>query len=119
MNEKDLIPVKVHWEAIERYVVFSVFHLAIKAKDEEIGYYRIFSEPNSDNIAFYGKEKEDRRGILPPEQYKAHENNRKMIRLIEKDLEEHGYYIPDGHKMITDMMLIGKEKWPSIWEVLY
>ena len=42
-----------------------------------------------------------------------------MIRLIEADLNKMGYTIPDGHKMISDGMLVGMEKFPMDWEVLY
>jgi hypothetical protein len=116
----ELKPVKLHWEMIEKFKVFSTANLVVKDGEEEIGYYRIFDDPETDNIAYYGLiNKEDRRGILPPKEYKAQPNNRKMVRLIEKDLEEHGYYIPDGHKMLTDYMLVGKEKLPQTWDVLY
>ena len=115
----DLKPVKVHWEVIEHYNVFNIIRFAVKDGEEEIGYYRIWDDPDTNSIAFYGVSKEDRHGVLPPKEYKAQPNNRKMIRLIEKDLEERGYYIPDGHQKISDYMLIGKEKWPTGWEVLY
>lgn len=30
-----------------------------------------------------------------------------------------GYTIPDGRKKITDDMLIGKERFPKDWDILY
>ena len=49
----ELKPVKVHWEAMDRYAVFVVTRFEVMYEDQLIGYYRIFMEPNSVNIAFY------------------------------------------------------------------
>lgn len=113
----ELKPVQVHWEAIDKYAVFVTTRFEVKDGDNVIGYYRMFMEPESVNIAFYGDT--DRHGVLPPQTYKVIPTNHKMIRLIEEDLNKMGYTIPDGHKMISDGMLVGMEKFPMDWEVLY
>jgi hypothetical protein len=113
----ELKPVKVHWEAIDRYAVFVVTRFEVMYEDQLVGYYRIFMEPNSVNIAFYSDT--DRHGVLPPETYKVIPTNHKMIRMIEDDLNKMGYTIPDGHTKISDGMLVGMERFPMDWEVLY
>ncbi len=113
----DLKPVKVHWEIMDKYIVFTVARFEVKYEDKVIGYYRLFNEPESVNIAFYSDE--DKHGVLPPQTYKAIPTNHKLIRYIEDDLKKMGYMIPDGHAKISDGMLIGTERFPSDWEVLY
>lgn len=114
---EELKSVKVHWEEIEKYVVFKVMHLEVKYQDQVIGYYRIWHDPETENIAFYGEN--EKHGLLAPGEYKAIPSNHKMIRYIEEDLNKMGYTIRDAHKRISDGMLIGVEKFPTDWDVLY
>ena len=114
---EELKKVKVHWEEIEKYVVFKVMRFEVKYEEEVIGYYRIWHDPETDNIAFYSDN--ERHGVLPPQEYKAVPKNHKMIRYIEEDLNKMGYTIPDAHKRISDGMLIGVERFPTDWDILY
>ena len=82
-----------------------------------LGYYRIWHDPETENIAFYSER--DKHGVLPPQEYQAKPGNHKLIQYIEKDLNNMGYTIPDGRKKITDDMLIGKERFPKDWDILY
>lgn len=109
--------VRIHWEIIEKYVVFQVMHLEIKCEDKVIGYYRIWHDPETESIAFYSGKEEH--GVLPPQEYRAIPSNHKMIRYIEDDLNKMGYTIPDGHRRISDGMLLGQEKFPKDWDVWY
>ena len=112
-----LKPVKVHWEEIEKYSVFKIMRFEIKDGDEVVGYYRIWHDPETENIAFYSEI--DKHGVLPPNEYKAYPSNHKLIRYIEEDLNKMGYTIPDAHERVTDAMLIGSMRFPKDWDVLY
>ena len=89
----------------------------IKCEDQVIGYYRIWHDPETESIAFYSGKEEH--GVLPPKEYRAVPSNHKMIRCIEEDLNRMGYTIPEGHRRISDGMLLGLEKFPQDWDVLY
>lgn len=113
----DLKPVMIHWEEIEKYSVFKIMRFEVKHNDKVVGYYRIWHDPDTENIAFYSVD--DKHGVLPPGEYQAKPGNHKLIQYIEEDLNKMGYTIPDARKTITDDMLIGKEKFPMSWEILY
>lgn len=113
----ELKPVKIHWEEIEKYSVFKIMRFEVKDGDKLIGYYRIWHDPETENIAFYSDT--DKHGVLPPGDYKAIPSNHKMIRFIEEDLNKMGYTIPDAHERISDGMLIGVERFPKDWDILY
>lgn len=117
MADTNLKAVNIHWEEIEKYSVFKIMRFEVKYEGKVVGYYRIWFDPDTVNIAFYSTD--DKHGVLPPGQYQAKPGNHKMIQYIEEDLNKMGYYIPDGHKMISDDMLVGKKRFPSDWEILY
>lgn len=120
MAENSLKQVKISWRVIEKLGPFTTTRLEIKWEDQVIGYYRIYDDPDTNNIAFYGENgNSDKHGVLPPKEYNAQPNNHKLIRYIEKDLEKMGYFIPDAHKMVSDYMLTGKEKFPAVWDSMY
>ena len=113
----ELKPVKIHWEEIEKYSVFKINRFEVKHNADVIGYYRIWHDPETENIAFYGEH--EKHGVLPPGTYRAIPTNHKLIRYIEEDLNKMGYTIPDGHTRITDGMLIGTVRFPADWDILY
>ena len=113
----ELKPVKIHWEEIEKYSVFRIMRFEVKYNDDVIGYYRIWHDPETENIAFYGEH--DKHGVLAPGTYRANPTNHKLIRYIEEDLNSMGYTIPDGHSRISDGMLLGTVRFPSDWDILY
>ncbi len=117
MEEANLKPVKIHWEEIEKYSVFKIMRFEVKYGQKVLGYYRIWHDPETENIAFYSDN--DKHGVLPPQEYQAKPGNHKLIQYIEKDLNSMGYTIPDARKQITDDMLIGKEHFPKDWDILY
>ena len=116
INREELKKVRIHWEILDKYAVFLTARFEVSDGDTVIGYYRLFQEPNSVNIAFYSET--DRHGVLPPETYKAIATNHKLIRFIEEDLNKMGYTIPDYRK-ISDGMLVGLERFPKEWDYLY
>lgn len=93
--------------------LYRTARLEIHEGDKNVGYYRIWHDNKTESIAFYAEH--DRHGVMPPGDYKAIPTNHKMIKAIEKDLNMMGYTIPDGHKVITDGMLIGEVKFPTDW----
>lgn len=64
----ELKPVKIHWEEIEKYSVFKINRFEVKHNDDVIGYYRIWHDPETENIAFYGEH--EKHGVLPPGTYR-------------------------------------------------
>jgi hypothetical protein len=113
----ELKPVTFHWEEIEKYSVFKIMRFEVKCDGSLIGYYRIWHDPDTENIAFYSEH--DKHGVLPPGTYKSIPKNHKLIQYIEDDLNRMGYTIPDAHSRITDGMLIGTERFPSGWAAIY
>ncbi len=113
----ELKNVKIHWELIEKYVVFRIARFEVMYQDEVVGYYRIWHDPDTENIAFYGEN--DKHGVLAPQMYKSVPTNRKMSRIIEEDLNKMGYTMAPYHRKITDGMLLGLEKFPSDIVILY
>ncbi|MCD7921736.1 MAG: hypothetical protein LUE14_02180 [Clostridiales bacterium] len=113
----ELKQVKIHWEMLERYSVFQVMRFEFKYEDKGIGYFRIWNSPETCNIAFYSEN--EKHGVLPPEEYKAVPNNHKMIRYIEEDMNKMGYTIGENYRKITDGMLIGVQRFPTDWDILY
>lgn len=113
----DLKTVTFHWEEVEKYIAFKIMRFEVKCDGEVLGYYRIWHDPETENIAFYSEN--DKHGVLPPGTYQAKPGNHKLIQYIEEDLNKMGYTIPDARKMVTDDMLIGMSKFPLDWEVLY
>lgn len=113
----ELKNVKFHCEELEKYSVFKIIRFEVKCEDEVIGYYRIWHDPNTENIAFYSEK--DKHGVLAPQEYQAKQSNHKLIQYIEEDLNKMGYTIPDARKTITDGMLVGMQKFPPNWEVMY
>ena len=97
--------------------MFKINRFEVKHNDDVIGYYRIWHDPETENIAFYGEH--EKHGVLPPGTYRAIPTNHKLIRYIEEDLNKMGYTIPDGHTRITDGMLIGTVRFPADWDILY
>ncbi len=93
--------------------LYRTCRLEIHDGPRHVGYYRIWHDEESENIAFYSEK--DRHGVLPPGEYKSVPTNHKMIGLIEKDLNMMGYTIPDGHKVVTDAMLTGSVPFPTDW----
>lgn len=113
----ELKAVKIHWEEIEKYSVFKIIRFEVKDGEKVLGYYRIWHDPETENIAFYGEH--DKHGVLAPQTYKAIPTNHKLIRYIEEDLNKMGYTIPNAHERITDGMLIGTMRFPTDWDIVY
>ncbi len=113
----ELKEVKVHWDEVEHYTVFKILRFEVKCGDEVVGYYRIWHDPDTENIAFYGEH--DKHGVLAPQQYKSVPTNHRMIRLIEEDLNKMGYTMTEAYRKITDGMLLGMEKFPADLDILY
>lgn len=110
----ELKEVKVFYFVIEELQgLFRTSRLEIHDGDKNVGYYRIWHDRETENIAFYAEK--DKHGVMPPGEYKAVNDGHKMIDLIEKDLNMMGYTIPDGQKTITDGMLIGEVDFPKDW----
>lgn len=104
----ELKEVCVRCEEVQKYLVFMTMRFEVSYYGQVVGYYRIWHDPDTVNIAWYSDE--GNHGVLAPGDYQAVDGSIKMINMIQNDLHKMGYTIPKGWERITDDMLIGKKK---------